>query len=88
MNDTNHLTKAAKRLADAKAYQVTATALYLLARDGDNIDEANDAFNEYEIANRAVFVLEAYYNAFAAGKTLAEAQVLAEEAIDDYENEE
>lgn len=87
MSDTN-LTKAAKRLADAKAYQSSAAALYLLARDGVNIDEANDAYYEYDLANRAVVVLETYYNAFAAGKTLAEAQVLAEEAINDYENEE
>jgi len=41
----------------------------------------NDAFFEYNTAARAVTVLTAYHQAFESGKTLAEANLLAEEAI-------
>ncbi len=88
MKDTNYLGKSLVRLAAAKEYQVKAAAEYQLALTCDDINEANDAFNEYEIANRAVFVLETYYNAFADGKSLAEATLLAADAIEEYETEE
>ena len=81
MNNTDLTAKAKEKLENAEAYLLKAEAAYESARNGDNMDELNDAFFEYNIAARAVTVLTAYHQAFESGKTLAEANLLAEEAI-------
>lgn len=81
MNNTDLTAKAKEKLENAEAYLLKAEAAYESARHGDNMDELNDAYVEYIIANRAVVVLTTYYQAFESGKTLAEANLLAEEAI-------